>query len=236
LTELNQIKANLISNVSHELRTPMAHIKGYVELMIDAQLGPLEEEQVSALKVVQRSTERLERLLNDLIEFSMSSREGVGLNLEGFKIEKLLQKVLKRSSTKATKAEIELIIDVTDPLPMVRGDPERLGWVLNQFVDNGIKFTPSGGKVTLKAAQEGDQIVVSVQDTGIGIPTERREEIFLPFHQLDGSTKRAYPGTGLGLALVKLILDAHGAEITVTGEEGKGSTFSFNLPKHQLFA
>lgn len=236
LTELNQIKANLISNVSHELRTPMAHIKGYVELMLDAQLGPLEQEQKSALKVVQRATERLERLLNDLIEFSTSSREGVGLRLEGFKINDLLEKARQQSTTKAKKAEIDLIIDAEDPLPMVRGDPERLGWVLNQLVDNGIKFTPSGGKVTLHAAQDGDQIIVSIQDTGIGIPSERRDEIFLPFHQLDGSTKRAYPGTGLGLALVKLILDAHGAEITVISEEGNGSTFSFNLPKHQLFA
>jgi signal transduction histidine kinase len=236
LTELNQIKANLVSNVSHELRTPMAHIKGYVELLLDSQLGPLDGEQKSALQVVQRATERLERLLDDLIEFSTSSRAGVGLRLEGFKIEDLLEKVRKSSNNKAAKAEIDLNLDVGEPLPMVRGDPERLGWVLNQLVDNGIKFTPEGGSVTLKAVLDADQVIVSVRDTGIGIPDARRDEIFLPFHQLDGSSRRVYPGTGLGLALVKLILDAHGAEINVISDEGKGSTFSFNLPKHQLFA
>jgi len=230
LTELNLIKANLISNVSHELRTPLSHIKGYVELLIGDQLGPLETDQKSALEVVQGATTRLERMIEDLIEFSTSSREGIGLRIQPFRLEELVKQVQERCREKAEKAEIRLAVEMQEPLPLVQADMERLGWVLNQLVDNGIKFTPSGGQVNLAAARDGDQVVVSIQDTGIGIPHDRIEEIFVPFHQLDGSTRRRYGGAGLGLALVKLILDAHDTEVKVVSEEGKGTMFSFRVP------
>ncbi|MGD8815144.1 MAG: ATP-binding protein [Anaerolineales bacterium] len=230
LTELNQIKANFISNVSHELRTPLAHIKGYVELLLGSQLGPMEAGQMKALQVVQRSTTRLEHLIDDLIEFSTSSREGIGLRTQAFQINDLLENVCQRSSDKAQNAEITLTTDTADDLPMVRGDMERLSWVLIQLVDNGIKFTPSGGHVTLKSTRNENQAIISVIDTGIGIPTDRIDEIFVPFHQLDGASDRRYGGTGLGLAMVKLILNAHDSEIHIDSEKNKGSTFSFALP------
>ena len=229
LTELNQIKANLISNVSHELRTPMAHIIGYTDLLMSSQLGPLGSDQVSALDVVQRATKRLERLIEDLIEFSTSSREGISLKPQAFNAVELLNEVCQRSLDKASKAKVILAVEVQDSLPLVRGDVERLGWVLNQLVDNGVKFSPAGGRVSLKATHNGNQIILAVEDTGIGIPPDRIEEIFVPFHQLDGSAQRRYGGTGLGLALVKLILDAHGTEMIVESEEGMGSNFSFTL-------
>lgn len=115
-------------------------------------------------------------------------------------------------------------------MPAVQADPDRLAWVVFQLVDNGIKFTPDGGHVTLGAQAESDAVAVWVRDTGIGIPPERRAELFEPFHQLDGSMTRRYSGTGLGLALVRLILDAHGAPIRVESVEGAGSTFRFALP------
>jgi len=231
LTELNQIKANMISNVSHELRTPLAHIKGYIELLIGAQLGPLNPDQIKALEVVQRSSTRLETLIEDLIEFSTSSREGIGLKIQPFRVEQLLNMVIERSREKAEKSKIELTAEIEEPLSLVRGDEKRLGWVLIQLVDNGIKFTPEGGQVTLKSSLNGDRVTISVTDTGIGIPGDRMDEVFIPFHQLDGSAERRYGGTGLGLALVKLILDAHDCEIRIQSEIGKGSTFSFDLPK-----
>jgi len=228
---LNQIKANMISNVSHELRTPLAHIKGYIELLIGAQLGPLNPDQIKALEVVQRSSTRLETLIEDLIEFSTSSREGIGLKIQPFRVEQLLNMVIERSREKAEKSKIELTAEIEEPLSLVRGDEKRLGWVLIQLVDNGIKFTPEGGQVTLKSSLNGDRVTISVTDTGIGIPGDRMDEVFIPFHQLDGSAERRYGGTGLGLALVKLILDAHDCEIRIQSEIGKGSTFSFDLPK-----
>jgi signal transduction histidine kinase len=101
---------------------------------------------------------------------------------------------------------------------------------LNQLVDNAIKFTPAPGEVTLGARQDGSFVTIFVQDTGIGIHEERQEEILIPFHQLDGSPTRSYGGTGLGLALVKLILDAHGSPLEIESQEGVGSTFRFSLP------
>ncbi|MGA9531323.1 MAG: ATP-binding protein [Anaerolineales bacterium] len=230
LTELNQIKANLISNVSHELRTPLAHIKGYVELVAEEQLGPISEEQEKALAVVQRASERLERLIEDLIEFSSASRGGIRLSLERVDVIELAEMVLKNAGDKAQKAGVSLAARITPELPPLRADRERLGWVLHQLVDNGIKFTPSGGRVEIEAHQEGDLIELEVRDSGIGIPDERKDEIFEPFHQLDGSATRRYGGTGLGLALVRLILEAHGTEMEVTSSEGEGSSFGFVLP------
>lgn len=230
MSELNQLKANLISNVSHELRTPLAHIKGYVELIAEGKLGPLSAEQEKALSVVRRASERLQRLIDDLIAYSSASREGLLLERRAVNLQSLAQRALARTQEKAAKAGVSLETDIPSDLPAVEADPERIVWVLYQLVDNGIKFTPAGGRVRLCGRSSDERVTVSVQDTGIGIPSNRLEEIFEPFHQLDGSTTRRYGGTGLGLALVKLILDGHGAPIEVESEEGMGTTVRFSLP------
>lgn len=230
LSELHDLKANLISNVSHELRTPLAHIKGYLELLAEKQLGPLTPEQVKSVEVMLRGADRLERLIEDLIAFSTASREGLSLKREPTSIAELAEQVTQRSIEKADKAGVSLLTELAEPLPTVKVDPEKLGWVLYQLVDNGIKFTPSGGSVTVLAATHDGLLAVEVVDTGIGIPDERVEEIFEPFHQLDGSPTRRYGGTGLGLTLVRQILEAHGASIEVESVENQGSTFRFSLP------
>lgn len=230
LTELNQIKANLISNVSHELRTPLAHIKGYLELVEDEELGPLTPAQKDALAVMHRGSERLEQLIRDLIEFSTASREGLTLNLEEVSIVELAESVVQRSHEKADNSSISLSVDVASDLTAVCADREKLSWVLYQLIDNAIKFTPQGGRVSVAARRERESAIISVMDTGIGIPEVRIEEIFEPFHQLDGSPTRRYGGTGLGLALVRQILNAHGTKMTIQSKEGSGSQFSFRLP------
>lgn len=229
LTEISQIKANLISNISHELRTPLAHIKGYIELIDEEQLGSLSKDMKQAITVIQRASERLGGLIEDLIEFSTASREGLKIELQQFSLHDLIENVLARSQEKADKAGVTIKGEIKKDLPLVYADPKRLEWVLLQLFDNGIKFTPSGGQVNYSAKKEKQKIVLSISDTGIGIPSERMLEIFEPFHQLDGSPTRRYGGTGLGLALAKMILEAHGTAITVDSEEGKGSTFSFPL-------
>ncbi len=230
LAELNQIKANLISNVSHELRTPLAHIMGYVELLEETQLGPLTEDQQKAVAVIHRGTDRLGRLIEDLIEFSTASRSGVVLNLQPVGLAAMMKSVIERSQAKADKAGVRLSAQVGSDTRAVQADFEKLSWVLFQLMDNGIKFTPSQGEVSLAAVRDGSLVRLSVTDTGIGIPPERQEEIFEPLHQLDGSPTRRYGGTGLGLALVRLILTAHGSQIVVQSEPGKGTTLSFLLP------
>jgi signal transduction histidine kinase len=230
LSELNQLKANLISNVSHELRTPLAHIKGYVELMAESQLGTLNPEQTKALDVVRRATERLGRLIEDLIEFSSASRTGLALNLTSVIVPALLSQAVERSLEKAKRAGVSLEMKVEGQIPPLLADRQRLSWVLHQLIDNAIKFTPDGGRVTLRASPETRAVLVEVADTGIGIPQERIQEVFEPFHQLDGSPTRRYGGTGLGLALVRLILDAHGAPLNLESRVGEGTRVTFTLP------
>ena len=230
LTEINQIKANLISNISHELRTPLAHIKGYVELFVAGQLGDLTEEQNEAMQVTLRATNRLGGLIEDLIEFSTASREGITLHLEPISVPALIDSVLERSNDKATKAGVALETRLGKDLPELQVDPERFSWAIFQLVDNGIKFTPSGGTVSIQAEHDDPGIRFTVADTGIGIPEDRLDEIFEPFHQLDGSPTRRYGGAGLGLALVEMIIDAHGAKLSVSSQEGQGTEFGFMIP------
>jgi signal transduction histidine kinase len=230
LSEANQIKANLISNISHELRTPLAHIKGYVELILVGELGNLTEDQLEAIQVMQRSTTRLESLIEDLIEYSTAASGGIALNLESISIADLTKNVLSRSLSKAENAGVKLKVALDKDLPNLKADPARMEWVLFQLVDNGIKFTPSGGEVIVGAKIEGDLVNVFVADTGVGIPASRIEEAFIPFHQLDGSPTRRHGGTGLGLALAKLILDSHGSDIEIESFKDKGSLISFTLP------
>lgn len=234
LTELNQIKANLISNVSHELRTPLAHIKGYIELVGEEQLGPINDEQSKAIGVMHRASERLGQLIEDLIEFSTASREGLSVNLQATALNKLAKDVLTRSEAKAKKAGVELEFDIEKDLDEIEADPEKIGWVLYQLVDNGIKFTPEGGSVRISGSKVGAQAMIAVIDTGIGIPKDRIEEVFEPFHQLNGSPTRRFGGTGLGMALVKQILTAHETHIDVQTEANEGTRFSFELPFAKL--
>jgi len=230
LQELNQLKTNLISNVSHELRTPLAHVKGYVELLEDQELGQLTPPQRKAVSVISRASLRLEHLIEDLIAFSTASREGLAMEPRPAQLAQLAQAVMERSQDKAGVAGVTLQLAVDPGLPAVQADLDKLSWVLYQLVDNGIKFTPEGGRVKLWAEQVDHFVTVAVSDTGIGIPADKLEEIFEPFHQLDGSPTRRYGGTGLGLALVKQIVGAHGASILVESKENIGSTFQFDLP------
>ena len=230
LSELGQLKANFISNISHELRTPLTHIKGYIELLVSGSLGPIMDEQRHALQVSQQSTTRLETLIEDLIMVSLASREELNINLQNVDVGRLANLAVKSSLDKAVARGVNLHTVIDDNLPTVQADSQKIAWVLNQLIDNGIKFTQSGGSVVVSVKREGENLVVtSVTDTGIGIPLNRVSDIFEPFHQLDGSTTRRYGGTGLGLSLVRDIVEAHGSMLDVQSTEGRGSTFKFPL-------
>jgi signal transduction histidine kinase len=230
LSELSQIKANFVANISHELRTPLTHIRGYLELLASESMGPLSDHQRDALQVSQRAEGHLENLIDDLILFSMAARGEMTLSLNPVNLNTLAGEVIKYSRPKARDRNITLRFENCSDIPFVQADEEKLSWAILQLLDNAIKFTPAGGLVILSIKKESNSLVlVNVIDTGIGIPSERLEEIFEPFHQLDDSSTRRYNGTGLGLALVKEIVSAHGSMVHVQSEVGKGSTFSFPL-------
>ena len=230
VSELNQLKANFISNISHELRTPLTHIKGYIELLVSETLGPLTEEQKHALEVSQQSTARLETLIDDLLMVSMASRGELSLKQNPVDVCRLANLTVKSNGETALRRGVRLLAAIDESVPLVHADSQKIAWVLGQLVDNGIKFTPSGGSVTVSVRREGENLViVSVVDTGIGIPSSRLQDIFEPFHQLDSSSTRQYNGTGLGLSLVRQIVEAHGSMLEVQSIEGRGSTFKFPL-------
>jgi len=230
LSELNQMKANFVANISHELRTPLTHVKGYLELLVTESLGGISDEQRHALQVTQRSTTKLESIIEDLIMFSLASRGEMSMRLDKVNIRRVVTLAAKSASTKAEERGVQVLVSAPENVSEVQADPEKIGWVISQLLDNGIKFTPSGGSVVVALKEEGrNLILVSVTDTGIGIPPGRLKEIFEPFHQLDGSATRHYGGTGLGLSLVRQIVEAHGSLLDVQSVEGKGTTFKFPL-------
>lgn len=230
VSELSQLKANFISNISHELRTPLTHIKGYLELLISESLGPVTAEQKHALQVSQQSAGRLEGLIEDLIMVSLASRGELSVRLEEMDIRRIASLAVKSFMGRAQDRGVNLYAVIDDNVPLAQGDSQKIGWALSQLIDNGIKFTSAGGSVVVSVKREGENlIIVSVTDTGIGIAPNRLEEIFEPFHQLDGSSTRRHGGTGLGLSLVRQIIEAHGSMIEVQSVEGRGATFKFPL-------
>jgi two-component system sensor histidine kinase/response regulator len=231
LSQLSQMKANFIANISHELRTPLTHVKGYLELLVTESLGSITEEQRHALQVSQRAAGKLQDMIEDLIMFSLASRGEMSMKQVETDIGRLAKLTVNSALQKGEARGVSVHAVVDDDLPLVQADPEKIGWVLTQLLDNGIKFTPSAGRVMISVKkEEGTNLVtVSVIDTGIGIPPERMAEIFEPFHQLDGSSTRNAGGTGLGLSLVRQIVEAHGSLLDVISVEGKGSTFKFPL-------
>jgi len=230
LSELSQMKANFVANISHELRTPLTHVKGYLELLTTESLGSLSAEQKNALQVSQRAAGRLESLIDNLILFSLAARGEMTLRLAPVNLNKVVGEIINYTRTKADDRNVALHFNIQPDIPYVQADEEKISWAILQLIDNAIKFTHSGGEVTLSIQSESDTLImVSVFDTGIGIPPSRMNEIFEPFHQLDSSSNRRYSGTGLGLALVREIVSAHGSVIEVQSEDGKGTRFRFPL-------
>jgi signal transduction histidine kinase len=231
LAEFNQLKANFVANISHELRTPLTQIKGYNVLLSEGALGAVTKEQKEALGTTLRAIDRLEQLVNDLIGYATTAKGELTLRRQPMSVVDLVNEVMEKSVAKAQRKGLVLSSDLPGEVPPVVADEEKLRWVLLQLVDNAIKFTGNGGGVRIQVAALGQRVRVSVRDTGIGIPSNRRDEIFDSFRQLDGSSTRRYGGTGLGLALARRIVEAHGGEMLVDSEEGVGSTFSFTLPR-----
>jgi signal transduction histidine kinase len=230
LAELNQLKSNFIANISHELRTPLTHIRGYLELLIDDGLGSLNTDQADALSVMLRSEDRLEHLIENLIQFSLFAKGELTLQLTPVNIQEIIDEVLAKFTTKCENKNISMRFNTPKETLVVNADGQKISWVISQFLDNAIKFTEPGGQVQLGTHLDGQAVKIFVFDSGIGISQDKINDIFEPFHQLDGSSTRRYEGTGLGLAMAQQIIDAHGSNISVRSKVGEGSYFEFKLP------
>ena len=199
-------------------------------MLADDTFGPLTKEQRDAMDTLRNASQRLNDLIDDLIQYSDSSRGGISLNLQIISIRDCVQDTLSRLTAKSQKGNVRIEVQLPPDIPAVQADSRKITWVIFQLVDNGIKFTPSGGKVTIRAGRSSDRVWLTVEDNGIGIPAQRMDELFTPFHQLDGSATRRHGGTGMGLNLSRQIVDAHGSKLTIQSKEGSGTMLMFDLP------
>jgi signal transduction histidine kinase len=229
LQQADQMKDELIQNVSHELRTPLTFIKGYVQLILAGEMGPLSNQQRRSLRVVQRKTDHLTRLVKDFV--TLETVNPGTLHLESICLKKLSRAALDICQPAASANRIDLRSDLPDEDCTVLADSSRVAQVFDNLLSNALKFSPDGGTVTVRVRKTGAWVRAEVIDTGIGIDADKHDFVFERFYQVDGSSRRRFGGAGLGLAIVKRIVEAHGGEVGVDSEVGVGSTFYFTLPQ-----
>jgi two-component system phosphate regulon sensor histidine kinase PhoR len=231
IKKLESIRKDFVANVSHELRTPVTIVKGYAETLLD---GVLETDPARArrfLEIIHSHSERLADLVGDLLTLSELESGKLTLELAPVTIEGAAIQAVKLLEQKARDKGIKLIPDDMQGLPRVLADRGRLEQVLINLIDNGIKYTPKEGSVTISAIDSGSMVKVEVKDSGIGIPAKDLPRIFERFYRVDEARSRDLGGTGLGLSIVKHIVQLHGGTVAVESIPGKGSTFWFTLKK-----
>jgi len=230
LRRLEQVRKEFAANVSHELRTPVASIKGYAETLLD---GALEDKENARdfVEIIYKDTDRLIRLINDILDLSQIESGRVDMNCAPLKIEPIAEKALAAFRKDFHKKNVVIKKRFPGQLPAVLANEDRIGLVFSNLIDNALKYTPSGGTITVSAAESGDKVLIEIKDTGMGIPDKEISRIFERFYRVDKARSRELGGTGLGLSIVKHIVQAHGGDIFVESRPDQGSTFGFTLPQ-----
>ncbi|RPI06266.1 MAG: hypothetical protein EHM71_11925, partial [Zetaproteobacteria bacterium] len=235
LQVVDRMKTDFLNAISHELRTPLAPILGYTEILLGGGLGPLPNGATRGVQAIADSGKRLLNLIESLLAFIRLDQGAMALKREPTDVAGLLAAVTESFQARAKERKLAVTVHAPEGLPAVSADPQELTMALNHLLDNATKFTPAGGAVSVSARQaagaDGQSgVEIAVQDTGIGIPADQQEKVFERFYQADSSLTRQYGGVGIGLAVVKQTIEAHGSHVTVESEPGKGSTFRFVLP------
>ncbi len=227
LEQVESMRRQLIGDVTHELRTPLTSIKGYMEGLVDGVLPATSE----TFNQIHHEADRLSRLVDDLQELSRVESKAYALDFRSLKFTDLVQTTLKRLSPQATAKRIRLRSGLPADLPHIQADEDRITQVLVNLVANAIQYTPEDGEVIISAVGHEDEVIVSVKDTGIGIPPEHLSNLFTRFYRVDKSRSRnAGGGSGIGLTIAKHLIEAHGGRIWAESMgEGQGSTFNFSL-------
>ncbi|TCN28031.1 ATP-binding protein [Mesobacillus foraminis] len=224
--EVDQMKSEFVSTVSHELRTPLASILGFTELMINRDLKA--ERQKKYLNTIYQEAKRLTALINDFLDVQRMEAGKQTYEKNYLNLLEVIDKVIDLQQINAPNHKIELESDFK--VVQVLGDREKLGQAFTNLVSNAVKYSPSGGNVTVTVKAENNKVLVSVKDEGLGIPEDAMANLFTKFYRVDNSDRRKIGGTGLGLAIVQEIIKAHEGEIHVNSQYGKGSTFTVILP------
>lgn len=230
LKKLDELKSDIISLVSHELKTPLSSIRISAEFLeSEAKNDPQVRKEM--LEIIIRNIDRLTRLINDILDMSKFETGKLELQLERVDISGVANTAIENNKLLSIKKNISITADIPGNLSPVLADREKLIIVMNNLLENALKFTPDGGSIVLSAKDDADSIEVRMKDTGIGIEKDKLEKIFDKFYQVDSTSRRKIGGLGLGLSIAGGIIRAHGSEIRVESEIGCGSTFSFKLKK-----
>jgi len=228
--KLEAVRKDFVANVSHELRTPLSIIKGYVETLVDGHRDMSVEDREKFLQTVQRHTERLNSLLDDLLTLSRLESMNPGLHCESTDLARLLASVIEDYRSRPAAAQHRLEFSGDGALPELLIDPLKISQVLGNLLDNALKYTPKGARIVVTADLQGAEVEVCVRDNGPGIPAEDLPHLFARFYRVDKGRSREKGGTGLGLSIVKHIVQLHGGRAWVESTLGQGTAFHFSLP------
>ena len=235
LRRLQRIRTEFIDNLSHELRTPLTTVSLLAETLSREAEGPdvvLPSKMRDRIGKIEVETGHLVQMVNELLDLSRIESGGTLALVDGLDMGRLAAQSAERLRLFADRQGVTLKVEAADGLPPIRGDAARLGQVVVNLVHNAVKFSPDGGEIVVRAINDGNDIVTSVQDHGVGIPRDAQDRVFERFYKVDRARLRAEAGggTGLGLAIARHVVEQHGGRIWVESSEGSGSTFSFALP------
>jgi signal transduction histidine kinase len=237
--QANEAKTDFISFVSHELKQPMTSIKGYTDLLVKGAAGELNEAQHGFLETVRSNTDRMNKLVSDLLDISRIESGRIRLELRRLSVDQVIEDALRTIRRQIEGKRQTLGVNVSPDLPLVWGDRDRVVQILTNLVTNAHKYTPEGGGIAICAKKWSDGrngvaqaefVMCSVSDTGIGISPEDQERMFTKYFRADDPAVMSVAGTGLGLVITKSLVELHGGEIWVESELGKGSLFAFTIP------
>ncbi|HBA60056.1 MAG TPA: hypothetical protein DCZ92_04410 [Elusimicrobia bacterium] len=228
LAQLNKLKDEFLSTVSHELKTPLTTIKGFVSVILSGEVGPLNEQQLNFLAVVDQSVNRLTHLISNLLDLSRLNGK-VEMEFQKADLKELVRSAVSTMQLKAREKKVSLFNELDKDLPAVQADTRWIGQVIDNLLINAIKYAGSGARVNVSGTDKGEAIVICVEDNGPGIPMEEQKMVFDKFYRGRASINQV-PGTGLGLAISKSVVEKHGGKIWVESRPGKGAKFCFALP------
>lgn len=232
--EVDRMKSEFVSLVSHELRTPLTSIKGYVDLLMDGDAGELDEEQQEYLSIVKNNADRLVALINDLLDVSRIEAGKIELHREVLSLTPLIQEVAQSLRPQIEQKEQQLTLELSETLPTVLGDANRITQILTNLLSNAYKYTFRGGIITITTKPtENGYARVEVRDNGIGLSADEQDKLFTKFYRAKNPTTQQVGGTGLGLTITRSLVEMQGGKMEVTSTPGHGSTFSFTLPVAQ---
>ena len=230
LQEMDKVKTDFLSSVSHELRTPLTSILGYLEMLGDGAAEQLEPRQVGLLEIVDRNAQRLLILIEELLIMSRVESGTFSLTMGPVPIGPLLEGAMQAVLPGNAGRDLDIEVRITGDVENLHGDAAQLDRVMINLVSNAIKFTPDGGRVRVTAHGHGDEVAITVTDTGMGIPLVDQPRIFERFFRSSATQHLAVPGTGLGLSITKAIIDQHGGRISISSEPGQGTAVTVVLP------